>query len=560
MPDIRFGFVLPTVAGGVLLAAIGWFAYARHWWTRYVTGGATNEQTDYVREERFRGLLRWVTTVNHRDIGRLYLVYSLFVFGLAGAAILTMRTELLTPQARLISIDTYDGLVTAHGLTMLILFGTPVTFGFANYFVPLLVGADDLAFPRVNAIAFWLLPAGALLVWSGFIFAPFHGGIQPAKTGWTLYTPLSERLNNSGVDLLLLGLHLTGVSSTLAAINIIVTVFEERAAAVTWAKLDIFTWTMLTTSGQVLFAFPLLGSALIMLLLDRNLGTHFFTVGGGGPILWQHLFWFFGHPEVYILILPGMGVVSLVLPRFCGRELFGFKAVVYSTLGIGVLSFGVWVHHMFATGIDPRIMGSFMAVTMAIAIPSAVKVFNWTATLYYSELRLTAPQLFLIAFVFNFTIGGITGVFTAAIPFDWLVQGTMWVVAHFHWMFMGGLVFALFAATYYWFPILTGRSYNKVLAHVHFWLTFVGVNLTFFSLLFLGYEGMHRRWATYIPKFTFLNQTASFGAYLIAAGQIIWLVNVVYSWQYGRRITAGDPWNLKERGLFTREWQWFERR
>ncbi|MFB6129844.1 MAG: cbb3-type cytochrome c oxidase subunit I, partial [Salinigranum sp.] len=472
----------------------------------------------------------------------------------------TIPLQRAKPRSVLMSHDLYHALVTAHGLTMLLLFGTPVEFAFANYLVPLLIGAEDMAFPRINAIAFWLLPPGALLVWGGFLLAPFHLGVHPAATGWTMYEPLTESMPNPGVDLMLLGLHLTGLSSTMAAINVIVTVFTERAEQVTWGKLDIFTWTMLTTSGQVIFSFPLLGSAIVMVLLDRNFGTTFFQVPGRGPILWQNLFWFWGHPEVYILILPPMGIVSLLLPRFTNRRLWGFRAVVYSTLAIGVLSFGVWAHHMFATGLDPRIKLSFMAVTLAIAVPSAVKVFNWTATLYFADIRITAPLLFCIGFISNFIVGGITGVFQAAIPVDKVIHGTYWVLGHFHYMFMGGLVFAVFAGFYYWFPILTGRTYNKALALLHFWLTFVGANVTFFAFLLLGYAGMPRRYASYLPKFAALHQIATFGAYVIAAGQVLWIVNMLYSWQYGHRVESGDPWGLGEQNMRTREWQWFGQR
>jgi cytochrome c oxidase subunit 1 len=424
-----------------------------------------------------------------------------------------------------------------------------------------------MAFPRINAIAFWLLPPGALLVWAGFFLGPITGGaIGPAETSWTMYTPLSIEQANPGVDLMLLGLHLTGVSATMGAINFIATIFTERADDVNWATLDIFSWTVLVQSAQILFAFPLLGSVLIMLLLDRNFGTTYFAVEGGSPVLYQHLFWFWGHPEVYILILPPMGLVSLILPKFSGRRLFGFKFVVYSTLAIGVLSFGVWAHHMFSTGVDPRIRASFMAVTLAIAIPTAVKVFNWITTMWNGSLRLTTPMWFAIGFVSNVIIGGVTGVFLGAIPVDLLLHDTYYVVGHFHYFLMGGTVFAVFAAIYYWFPIVTGRMYQRTLAKWHFWLSMIGTNVTFFAMLLLGYLGMPRRYATYqfdgaiapLAQVTTLHQIATVGAFVLGFAQLVWLWNMVESAREGPPVENGDPWDLKDDGMFTREFQWFE--
>jgi cytochrome c oxidase subunit 1 len=419
-----------------------------------------------------------------------------------------------------------------------------------------------MAFPRINAIAFWLLPPSAVLVFAGFLPIP---GLIPAQTAWTMYTPLSAGVGagnqaNAGVDVMLLGLHLSGVSVTMGAINFIATIFTERGEKVSWANLDIFSWTVLTQSGLVLFAFPLLGSAIVMLLLDRNFGTTFFATDGGGAILWQHLFWFWGHPEVYILVLPAMGLVSLILPRFSGRRLFGFKFVVYSTLAIGVLSFGVWAHHMFATGIDPRLRASFMTVSLAIAVPTAVKTFNWITTMWHGRLRLTTPMLFCIGFLSNVIIGGVTGVFLASIPVDIILHDTYYVVGHFHYFLMGGTVFAVFAGIYYWFPLYTGRMYQRTLGKMHFWLSMVGVNITFFAMLLLGYGGMPRRYATYLPQFVSLHQIATVGAVFITVAQLVWVYNLVVSYYEGPEIESGDPWNLDEYGLKTSEWQWFGRK
>ncbi|WP_208288415.1 cytochrome c oxidase subunit I [Halobacterium sp. R2-5] len=547
-----------TVLMGVLLVAVAASLARLEDWRSYTplsdVGGALGERTEHGHEEKPGGIVRWLTTVDHKDIGILYGTYGALAFVWGGLAVLLMRIELAAPGSDIISASFYNGLLTSHGITMLFLFGTPMIAAFGNYFIPLLIGADDMAFPRINAIAFWLLPPGAILVWSGFLLP----SVATAQTAWTMYTPLSIEMASPAVDMMLLGLHLTGVSATMGAINFIATIFTERGDDVGWPNLDIFSWTMLTQSGLILFAFPLLGSALIMLLLDRNFGTTFFTVSGGDPILWQHLFWFFGHPEVYILVLPPMGLVSLILPKFSGRKLFGFKFVVYSTLAIGVLSFGVWAHHMFTTGIDPRLRASFMAVSLAIAIPSAVKVFNWITTMWNGKLRLTAPMLFCIGFVQNFIIGGVTGIFLAAIPVDLILHDTYYVVGHFHFIVYGAIGFALFAGTYYWFPMVTGRMYQKGLAHAHFWLGLVGSNLTFLAMLWLGYGGMPRRYATYLPRFLTAHQLATVGAFLIAISTLFWVWNMVVSWKEGERVDSADPWNLENTDQLTNDWEWYE--
>jgi len=558
------GQLLLTVLMGVFLVGVAaWLARVENWrsYTPLASGGGLAGETGRGHEEKPGGIVRWLTTVDHKDIGMLYGAYAVLAFVVGGLMVVLMRVELLDPGQSVISNSFYNSLLTSHGITMLFLFGTPIIAAFANYLVPLLIGADDMAFPRINAIAFWLLPPGALLIWAGFFPIP---DLIPAQTAWTMYTPLSalESGNqaNAGVDLMLLGLHLTGVSATMGAINFIATIFTERDSRVSWANLDIFSWTILTQSGLILFAFPLLGSALVMLLLDRNFGTTFFATDGGGALLWQHLFWFFGHPEVYILVLPPMGIVSYVLPRFSGRRLFGFKFVVYSTLAIGVLSFGVWAHHMFATGIDPRLRASFMAVSLAIAIPSAVKTFNWITTMWNGKLRLTTPMLFCIGFISNFIIGGVTGVFLASVPVDLVLHDTYYVVGHFHYVVMGAIAFAGFAGLYYWYPLFTGRMYQRTLGKWHFWLSMIGTNLTFFAMILLGYGGMPRRYATYLPQFATLHQVASVGAFLILVGSIFWVYNFVVSWFDGPRVESGDPWNLDAYGMKTGEWQWFERK
>ncbi|WP_224332336.1 cbb3-type cytochrome c oxidase subunit I [Haloprofundus halobius] len=557
---------LTVLMGLFLVGVFAWLTRVENWRTYTPLssgGGAVGQESGYASEEKPAGIVRWLTTVDHKDIGLMYGTYGIFAFVVGGLMVVLMRTELATPETVLVEPGFYNSLLTSHGITMLFLFGTPIIAAFSNYFIPLIIGADDMAFPRINAIAFWLLPPAALLIWAGFFPIP---NLIPAQTAWTMYTPLSAGVGegnqvNAGVDLMLLGLHLSGVSATMGAINFIATIFTERAEEVTWANLDIFSWTILTQSGLILFAFPLLGSALLMLLFDRNLETTFFAVGeGGGSMLWQHLFWFFGHPEVYILVLPPMGLVSYILPRFAGRRLFGFKFVVYSTLAIGVLSFGVWAHHMFSTGMDPRLRASFMAVSMAIAIPSAVKTFNWITTMWNGNIRLTAPMLYCIGFVSNFIIGGVTGVFLASIPVDLVLHDTYYVVGHFHYIVMGAITFAGMAGIYYWFPLVTGRMYQRSLAKWHFWLWMVGTNVTFLAMILLGYGGMPRRYATYLPQFASLHQIATLGAYMLLLGGIIFVWNMVQSYFEGPVVEDGDPWNLEESNLRTVEWDWFDRK
>jgi cytochrome c oxidase subunit 1 len=561
--------LLTGLMGVLLVLIVAGLGRVEDWrsYTPLAGGGGYGGDSAAVHEEKPAGIIRWLTTVDHKDIGMLYGLYAIIAFAVGGLMAMGIRLQLFTPEGTLFGNQFYNAILTSHGITMLFLFGTPIIAAFANYFVPLLIGADDMAFPRINAIAFWLLPPGAILIWAGFFLEPLTGGtVQAAQTSWTMYTPLSAEQVNPGVDLMLLGLHLTGVSATMGAINFIATIFTERDNGVTWANLDIFSWTILTQSALILFAFPLLGSALVMLLMDRNLGTMFFATEGGGPMLWQHLFWFFGHPEVYILVLPPMGLVSLILPKFSGRKLFGFKFVVYSTLAIGVLSFGVWAHHMFSTGMDPRLQASFMAVSLAIAVPSAVKTFNWITTMWNGSLRLTTPMLFCIGFVSNFIIGGITGVFLASVPVDLILHDTYYVVGHFHYIVMGVIGFGAFAGLYYWFPVFTGKMYQKKLGKWHFWLSMVGTNITFFAMLLLGYLGMPRRYATYeiaggiapLNLIQLAHQAATVGAVVLLIGQIIFVWNFVQSWLEAPEVDDGDPWDLAETGQKTREFDWYD--
>ncbi|WP_246988865.1 cytochrome c oxidase subunit I [Halorientalis marina] len=563
---------LTGVMAILLVGIVALLTRVENWrsYTPLAEGGtATGEDAVPLTREKPTGLIRWLTTVDHKDIGLLYGLFAIIAFAVGGIMAMLIRIQLIVPGGAILGTSAYNSIMTSHGITMLFLFGTPIIAAFANYFIPLLIGADDMAFPRINAIAFWLLPPAALLIWAGFFTAPLTGNaVEPAQTAWTMYTPLSAEQANPGVDLMLLGLHLSGVSTTMGAINFIATVFTERGEDVSWANLDIFSWTVLTQSALILFSFPLLGSALVMLLLDRNFATTFFAVEGGSPILWQHLFWFFGHPEVYILVLPPMGLVSLILPKFSGRKLFGFEFIVYSTLAIGVLSFGVWAHHMFTTGMDPRLQASFMAVSIAISIPSAVKTFNWITTMWNGRLRLATPMLFCIGFVSNFIIGGVTGVFLAAIPVNLVLHDTYYVVGHFHYILMGALGFGIFAGIYYWFPIFTGRMYQRTLGKAHFWLSMIGTNLTFFAMLALGYLGMPRRYATYqfdgalapLAQVSTFHLLASGGAFILLVGQLVFVWNLLQSWLEGPKVADGDPWNLERDGMLDKEWNWFDRK
>jgi cytochrome c oxidase subunit 1 len=546
----------PTPDGGVLPAS---------------AGTETGSETD----EKLSGLTRWLTSTDHKDIGIMYIVFGAFAGLWGGIDAMMMRTELLTPAANIWTEGTYNALFTTHGLTMLILFVTPVFFGITNYFLPMLIGADDLAFPRLNLLGFWLLVPALIFIRGGLminVLAKFLGlflsmdiigflfTIKPPEIGWYLYTPLSIQSPNPMVDFLLLGLHLSGISTVIASINFIITVFAERGDGVTWPEIDLFTWAMVTTAGLALFSFSVLGSALVMLLLDRNFGTAFFTTEGGGPILWQHIFWFWGHPEVYIIVLPGFGLMSTILPKFSGRTVFGRKYVIYSTFAIGVLSFGVWGHHMFSTGIDPRVRASFMAISLAIAIPSAIKEFNWITTIWKGRVRLTAPMIFCVGGLSTFVIGGITGVFLASIPVDMLYHDTYYVVGHFHMILMGITPFMMMAASYYWFPILTGRMYNQRLAKLQAVLMVVGVIVTFGAMLITGALGLPRRYASYPAEFAGLMQVQTVGAYVIGISVLMWLTNMLKSYWSGDRVREADVWDLKEVGQFTREWQWFEDR
>src|SRR6266516_5807399 len=466
-------------------------------------------------------LLAWLTTTDHKKIGILYFWNSFAIFAVAGLFALLMRTELARPGQQLLSVHAYNQVFTLHGTLMIFLFIFPVLSGFGNYFVPLQIGALDMAFPRINALSFWLLPVSALTILSGFFV---KGGA--AASGWTNYVPISVQ-QGAGEDLWIAGLLLAGVASILGAINFIVTILRLRAPGMTMMRLPIFSWATLATSLLVVMATPVITAVLVMLFADRRLGTAFFDPArGGNVLLWQHVFWFFGHPEVYILILAAWGVVTEILPVFSGKPLFGYPGVVLSFLLITALSLTVWAHHMFATGAVE--LPFFSITTEMISIPTGVLFFNWLAKLWKGEIRFEPPMLFALGFIAMFLIGGIDGVWMASPAVDFALTDTYWVVAHIHYVLFGGTVFGIMAAMYYWFPKITGRMLSKRLGQWHFWLQLAGFNLTFLPMHVLGLRGMPRRIADYAPDrgWSFLNLLATAGAFLIAVSIAVFLVNV----------------------------------
>jgi cytochrome c oxidase subunit 1 len=494
------------------------------------------------------GLYEWLTTTDHKKIGILYLVNSFIFFLLGGILALLVRTELAQPGLQFLTDEhLYNQLFTMHGSVMIFLFVIPILAGFGNYVVPLQIGAPDMAFPRINALSFWMLPLGGVLLFIGFV----TGGA--AAAGWTSYAPLSEdRVLGSpgaGQDLWLMGLTLIGTSSILGAVNFLVTIFKMRAPGMTLFRMPILVWTVLVTAVLVLMATPVFTSALIMLFIDRNYGGHFFDpASGGNAILWQNVFWFYSHPAVYVMILPAMGIVSEVLPVFSRKPLFGYKAFVFATAGIGALGFSVWAHHMFTTGAVYLPFFSFM--TFLIAVPTGVKMFNWVFTLWRGKLTLSTPLLYALGFLSMFLIGGINGAFSASVPVDFAIHDTYWVVAHIHYVLFGGSVFGVFAGLYYWLPKMTGRMLDEGLGKVQWVLMFIGFNLTFFPMHQLGLDGMPRRIADYASDMGWndLNLAATIGGFLIAASVLPFLWNVFISLRSGR-IAGDDPWEAN-----TLEW------
>jgi len=494
-----------------------------------------------VTRPRYTGILEWVTTVDHKKIGALYLWTTFFFFVTGGLLALAVRAQLATPDGQILNAEAYNAAFTMHGTTMIFLFVVPVWTGFANYIIPLQIGARDMAFPKLNALSYWLLLSGGIILYSALL-------VGPPASGWTSYVPLSTLpySPSHGQDLWLLSLTVLGFSSIFGALNMIVTIFALRAPGMTFSRITLFTWSVLVTSFLLVLAIPFLTVAGVLLLFDRLAGLSFFaTSEGSDPLLWQFLFWFFGHPEVYIMVLPGFGVVSEILPVFSRKPIFGYKMIAYSSVAIGFLSFSVFVHHMFVAGVDQTLQVFFMISTMLIAVPTGVKIFSWLGTIWHGSLRFKTPMLFALGFIATFTIGGISGVFLGSVPEDVQLSDTYYVVAHIHYVLFGGAVMTVFAAMYYWIPKMSGRMLNERLGQINFITIFVAMNLTFFPQHELGIEGMPRRIFHYpqSPEWGTLNLISTIGAFLIAVGVAIFLWNFFTSVILGKGKPAGDdPW------------------
>ena len=491
---------------------------------------------------------RWLFSTNHKDIGTLYLIFA-SIGGLVGGALsMIMRAQLMHPGNTLVtSGQEWNTIVTAHGLLMIFFSVMPALIGgFGNWFIPLMIGAPDMAFPRLNNISFWLLPPALCLILYG-LWAGESG------SGWTLYPPLSNATYEPGIgmDCTLFALHLAGISSLLGAINFITTIFNMRAPGMTLHKMPLFIWASLVTAFLLLLSIPVLAGAITMLITDRNFGTAFFEVSGGGdPVLFQHLFWFFGHPEVYIMILPGFGIVSHVISTFSRKPVFGYLGMAYAMVAIGVVGFVVWAHHMYVSGMDVDTRAYFMAATMVIAVPTGVKIFSWIATMWGGSIRLEVPMLWAIGFIFLFTVGGVTGVVLASAGIDQVVHNTYYVIAHFHYVLSLGAVFSIFCGIYYWIGKMSGRQYPEFWARLHFWLTFVGVNLTFFPQHFLGLAGMPRRYPDYPDAFAGWNYVSSVGAFIAGAGFLVFFFTMFRTFTAGVRV-GNNYWG---EGATTLEW------
>jgi len=483
------------------------------------------------------GWLNWAATVDHKKIGILYMVTAWVYFLLGGILALLIRTELWRPGYQVMRPETYNQVITMHGTTMIFLFIIPMFVGVGNFIVPIMIGALDMAFPRLNALSYWLFLFGSL-----FLYSSWFGGA--ADAGWTSYPPLAGRAYapGSGVDYWLVGVIIVGTASLLGALNFIVTIWNLRAPGMSWGRLPVFAWAIFVTSQMVLFATPMLTGGLVLLLFDRNLGTNFFTQAGD-PVLWQHVFWFYSHPAVYIMILPAFGIISETLPVFSRKPIFGYWALVGALAGIGVIGFMVWAHHMFTVGLDPTLQTVFMVVTMAIGVPTGVKFFNWIATLWGGSLSFESPMKFSLAFLSMFLIGGISGIFQASVPLDWQLHDTYFIVAHLHYVLFGGSMFGLFAGLYYWWPKIFGRLLDERLGTWQFWTMFVGFNLTFFPMHILGIDGMPRRISDYAPGrgWEMWNQVETAGAYLLALSMTLFMINVIASLRKAEA-APDDPW------------------
>jgi cytochrome c oxidase subunit I len=492
--------------------------------------------------------LDWLTTTDHKKIGIMYLVTTFVFFILGGVEALLMRVQLGVPNNTLLSSEHYNQLLTLHGTTMIFLFVVPVMAGLGNYFLPLMIGARDMAFPRLNALSFWLLLLGGIV----FYFTLFF---HPPEAGWWSYPPLSsiQFSPSGGQDAWIFLIHITGISSLVGAINFYATTVNMRAPGMSWGRIPLFVWAILVYAVLLIIALPVIAAAVTMLLTDRHFGTHFFDpTNHGSPVLWQHLFWFFGHPEVYIMILPGFGIISEVIPVFSRKPIFGYKAIAASTAVIAFLATLVWAHHMFVSPVPIVVLGFFMLSSFLIGVPTGVKIFNWIATLWRGSIVLTTSLLFAVGFIAVFVVGGITGIFLAVFPVDWQLNDTYFVVAHFHYVLMGGAVFSLFAGLYYWYPKMTGRLMNETVGKVSFGLMFVGFNLTFFVQHALGLSGMPRRIYTYQPGlgWSTYNLISTIGSFILGIGVLVTIANVALSLKRGK-VAGPDPWKGNTLEWFT---------
>jgi cytochrome c oxidase subunit I len=484
-------------------------------------------------------LSQLLRTTDHKTIGRMYLVTSFLFFMLGGVMALMMRIELARPGMQYLTAEQYNQLFTMHGTIMLLLFATPLVFAFANLVLPLQIGSPDVAFPRLNALSYWLYLFGAVVTVSGFLTP---GGA--ADFGWYGYSPLTNATNSPGAgpDLWIMGLAIAGLGTILGAVNMVTTVLTLRAPGMTMFRMPIFTWNILVTSLMILIAFPILTSALLVLWIDRHMGAQVFEPANGGAILWQHLFWFFGHPEVYIVAIPFFGIVTEVIPVFSRKPLFGYKGMVFATCSIASLSLTVWAHHMFTTG--AVLLPFFSIMSYLIAVPTGIKFFNWIGTMWRGSVTFETPMLFSLGFMVTFLFGGLTGVLLASPPVDFHVGDTYFLVAHFHYVLFGTIVFAAYAGIYFWFPKYTGRYLDERLGKLHFWLTFFGFHLTFLVQHWLGNEGMPRRYVDYLPSdgFTTLNTVSTIGSFVLGFSMLPFVYNVYKSYRYGEIVTADDPW------------------
>ena len=491
------------------------------------------------------GLMRWVTTTNHKDIGTLYLLFSLTMFFIGGLLAFGIRAELFQPGLQYWEPEFFNELTTMHGLIMVFGAIMPAFVGFANWQIPMMIGASDMAFARMNNWSFWLLPPAAILLVASF-FVP--GGAPAA--GWTIYAPLSTQMG-PGMDLGIFALHIMGASSIMGSINIVTTILNMRAPGMTLMKMPLFVWTWLITAYLLIAVMPVLAGAVTMLLTDRHFGTNFFNAAGGGdPVMFQHIFWFFGHPEVYIMILPAFGIVSQVIPAFARKPLFGYASMVYATSSIAILSFIVWAHHMFTVGMPVAGQLFFMFATMLIAVPTGVKVFNWIATMWKGSMTFETPMLFACGFLFVFSMGGFTGLVCAITPIDIQIQDTYYVVAHFHYVLVAGSLYAIFAGTYFWIPKWTGIMYSETLGKWHFWLSLIFFNITFFPMHFLGLAGMPRRIPDYALQFADFNLLASIGGFGFGLSQLLFVAAVFKCIRHSGEKAPAKPWE----GADTLEW------